>query len=380
MSRRPTTPAGRKSSLLQNSKNTSSTEDADLVGGKVSSPASQTAPSSTMPPPSTTGAPNAAAAGTETSASAQNMAFLIALLQFVVSSVGMMLGNKVAVSYLSLPCTLVIIQVVGTLVLLLFFKKHVQPMKFEIAVEWLPVAFLFTLMIFTSMKTFIYVSVSTVIIFRNIGAIFTTIVEYFVRGVVVNFQVILSELLIVVGAVMYGWGSVNFSWIGFAWIMVNVGGQVAYGVLIRSYMDRPGFKEMSKYTMSMYNNFLALPMLLVVLFLQGEQLTLVAKLEAVDANGWACIAVTCALGFMISTTGFGLQKLVSATSFLVINNLAKFLNIGLGMMFLSDKIVGLLDGGGCLLALAAGFRYSQCMMQLNDAKKESGEPKKSAGH
>lgn len=292
-------------------------------------------------------------------------AFISAVMQFCISSVGMMLGNKLAVDALPLPCTLVIIQAVGTLLLLAFFRSSLDRIKPDIAVQWLPIAVLFTLMLYTSLKSFVYVSVSTVLIFRNVGAIITTVVEYFVRGEVVNTEIVLSELTIVLGAVMYGWGSASFSWIGFFWIMVNVCAQVAYGVLVKHRMDKkPQFKEMSKFTMSLYNNTLAIPMLMVVLLLQSEQFVVLERIEAVTPVGWGWIAVTCILGFMISTSGFGLQKLVSATTFLVINNVTKFLNIFLGLMFLQDKIVGLLDGSGCVIAILAGFWYSNAQSRM----------------
>jgi hypothetical protein len=138
--------------------------------------------------------------------------------------------------------------------------------------------------------------------------------------------------------------------------------------------QRPHFKEMTKFTMSLYNNALALPMLAVVLLIQGEHNLVGDRIVAVNAAGWFWIVATCILGFMISTSGFGLQKLVSATTFLVVNNITKFLNIFLGMVFLNDKLVGLLDTAGCLLAIGAGFWYSMAQSRLlekakRDAKK-----------
>ncbi|CUG87820.1 GDP-mannose transporter, putative [Bodo saltans] len=288
-----------------------------------------------------------------------------ALLQFAVWSVGMMLGNKLAVTALPLPCTLVIIQALGTIALLGFFRSNLEGIRIDIAKQWLPIAVLFTLMLFTSLQSFVYVNVSTVLIFRNVGAIFTTIVEYFVRGEKVTAEIVASEIMIVLGAVMYGWGTANFSWTGFWWIMANVAAQVAYGVLVKHHMDKkPHFKEMSKFTMSLYNNTLAIPMLAIVLVVQGEQHHVQSTLVQVSPLGWFWIVLTCGLGFMISTSGFGLQKLVSATTFLVVNNITKFLNILLGIVFLQDKISAGKDGLGCLVAILAGVWYSSAQTRI----------------
>lgn len=301
-----------------------------------------------------------------TAATTTPLQFVFALLLFCVSSVCMLFGNKMVVGYLPLPCTLVIIQAAATLVLLLPFWSSIR-FKWSVAVEWIPIAALFALMLFSSLKSFVYAGVSTVLIFRNIGAIFTTFVEYFVRNTPLSFTVICSEIMIVVGAVVYGWSTANFSWLGLFWILVNVGGQVAYGVTVKYKMDRYAhFKEMSKYTMSFYNNLLGIPLVAVVLFAQQEHLVVAQKLQDVTEWGWVVVALTCFFGFLISTSGFGLQKLVSATTFLVINNLTKFLNILLGMVFLSDKLVGILDTSGCCIALLSGFWYSYEQMKLNE--------------
>jgi hypothetical protein len=290
-----------------------------------------------------------------------NWDFIQAVGQFCFASVSMMLGNKQAVTALPLPCTLVVIQALGTLLLLQmpYCRSQMQPFTLATARQWLPIACLFTLMLFTSLKSFVYAGVATVLIFRNIGAILTTIVEYFVRGVVVNAKIVLAELLIVLGAVMYGWGAVDFTWVGLFWILLNVAGQVAYGVTVKRMMDvYPHFKEMSKFTMSQYNNTLALPLVSLVLVIQGEHTDIGAKLAEVSGPEWGIIALTCFFGFLISTSGFGLQKLVSATTFLIINNLTKFLNIFLGIMLSMDRLVGWLDISGTLIALAAGCWYS----------------------
>lgn len=299
-------------------------------------------------------------------------ALMGALLQFGISSVGMMLGNKLAVSALPLPCTLVIIQAFGTLLLLALCRSKLEAIRVDIAKQWLPIAVLFTLMLFTSLKSFVYVNVSTVLIFRNVGAIFTTIVEYFVRGEVVTAEIVASEVTIVLGAMLYGWGTANFSWLGFWWIMANVAAQVAYGVLVKHYMDKKAYiKDMSKFTMSLYNNTLAIPMLAFVLLLQGEQHLVSSSLSDVTPLGWFWIVVTCGLGFMISTSGFGLQKLVSATTFLVVNNVTKFLNILLGIVFLQDKISAGKDGLGCFIAILAGVWYSSAQSRMSQQGKNN---------
>ena len=199
----------------------------------------------------------------------------------------------------------------------------------------------------------------------------TTVAEYYVRGTVVNANIIASEVVIVVGAVLYTGGAVDLSAQGMTWILSNVGAQVAYGILLKLRIDsHPSLKKLSRFSMSMYNNVLATPMILVVLFVQGEHEQFSFVLPNVDTWGWFLVLLTCVFGFIISTSGFALQKLVSAATFLVINNLAKFINILLGVFVLNDRIIGWNGVGGCVLALGVGAWYSYEMMRLRNAKEE----------
>eukprot|EP01064_Diplonema_japonicum_P023499 TRINITY_DN3393_c0_g2_i1.p1 TRINITY_DN3393_c0_g2~~TRINITY_DN3393_c0_g2_i1.p1 ORF type:complete len:354 (+),score=82.32 TRINITY_DN3393_c0_g2_i1:58-1119(+) len=308
--------------------------------------------------------------------------FMMAVAQFCFSSVGMMVGNKMAMDYLrdtetghAVPSTLVVVQVLGTLALLAYFRQHIDKDKLnlESAKSWIPIFTLFAGMIYTSAKTFQYVHVSFVIIVRNVGAIVTTFVEYFVRNTTVNAQILIAEIVIVFGTVLYSQeGSRYFKdfWSGITWCMMNVVCQTFYGVTLKWKMDNDrSIKEMSKYTMSLFNNLLCLPYLVVVAGVSGEPWYYSEILPTVPMAGWFVILVTCIIGFMISTSGFGLQKLVSATTFLVINNMTKILNIILGIVFLNDNLPGAISVLGCFISLAGGFWYSYQTMQLNEQRR-----------
>ena len=298
-----------------------------------------------------------------------NLQVASVLTQFAIASITMVAGNKAAVTHFPLPCTLVVIQALGTIALLsAFCRSGLAPFNGPLLREWLPIAVLFTLMLYTSMKSFVYSGVATILILRNVGAIFTTIVEYFVRGTTANAATYASEVVIVIGAVLYTGGAVDISSVGLFWILSNVAAQVMYGVLLKHRMDTsPAIKEMTNFSMSMYNNALATPMVLLVLVLQGEHLQAHDVITNATGTAWTLVLLTCVFGFVISTSGFALQKLVSAASFLVINNLTKFVNILLGVFVLQDRVVGWNGIGGCALALGAGVWYSYEQIKLKAA-------------
>eukprot|EP01006_Ploeotia_vitrea_P050447 TRINITY_DN67463_c11_g2_i2.p1 TRINITY_DN67463_c11_g2~~TRINITY_DN67463_c11_g2_i2.p1 ORF type:complete len:334 (-),score=31.09 TRINITY_DN67463_c11_g2_i2:759-1760(-) len=294
---------------------------------------------------------------------------------FSASSVGMMSGNKWATQYMPLPSTLVILQAIVTVVLLMP-QKDVYKLSPPIIKKWIPVAALFSAMLFTSMKSFLFVNVSTILVYRNVSAVISTVVEFFVRGKKTNANVIASEITIVAGCVIYGWGQIEFNWWGFFWIVMNVLAQVAYGNLVKVYLHTittPDGKELSKYTCSYYNNVLCLPFILCTLFIWGEHNKMEGVLSGISTIGWFAVGVTCIVGYFISTSGFGLQKLVSATTFLVVNNMVKIANILIGILFLNDKLVGWGAILGCSLSLGAGVWYSWEQNRIQQRAAEAAE-------
>jgi len=320
-------------------------------------------------------------------AGSSNAEVIFALVYFSVASIGMMTGNKVATNHLPLPSTLIILQAVSTC-LPLAVSSQVIGLQRALCIKWLPVAFLFAAMLFTSMQSFLYCTVSTILVFRNIATICSTVVEYFVRGKAANLPIIASELTIILGCVVYGWGQLGISMMGFFWIMLNVAAQVAYGNLVKVYLstlrDDKGH-ELSKYTCAYYNNLLCLPIFVLTFFIWGEHYTISEKAAAVSPTGWILVAFTCVCGYCLATSGFGLQKLVSATTFLVVNNMVKIANILLGMAFLSDRFSSTWAAVGCIISLGAGVWYSYEQNRLNAAttkqstNSDSEEPKKGGG-
>lgn len=316
---------------------------------------------------------------------------LEALGLFVIASVGMMLINKLAIIALPLPSTLMIIQLVATIGLLyasgkvrtgdnnkskaksifdyiISFGGVLDP---KIAKRWTPISALFSAMIFTSATSFLHASVSSILVFRNVTALISTAVDYVFRGSKVNTEVVLSEVVIVIGAALYGGSSATFTWAGLFWMLLNGAAQVGYGVILKREMDvNPDVKAMKKYTMSLYNNVMSLPLIIAIFLLQGEQAQVAAGLANVSGNGWIVIIVSCIFGFLISTSGFGLQQLVSATTFIVINNLAKFVNITLGMLFLNERISSPAEWCGCIVAFAGGLWYSVALQKFQDKQKK----------
>lgn len=111
---------------------------------------------------------------------------MLAVIYFSASSIGMMTGNKVATNHLPLPSTLIILQAIATCIPLAT-NAEVLGLQKKLCVKWVPVTVLFAAMLFTSMQSFLYCTVSTILVFRNVATICSTVVEYLVRCLCAKF-------------------------------------------------------------------------------------------------------------------------------------------------------------------------------------------------
>eukprot|EP01065_Artemidia_motanka_P019074 TRINITY_DN2254_c0_g1_i1.p1 TRINITY_DN2254_c0_g1~~TRINITY_DN2254_c0_g1_i1.p1 ORF type:complete len:407 (+),score=94.28 TRINITY_DN2254_c0_g1_i1:55-1275(+) len=307
-----------------------------------------------------------------------------ALGVFSFSAVGMTTGNKLAVEYLrdkstgtALPATLVLLQMIGTLVLLGLNYSKIDPSLVSLhhARKWLPIFVLSASAMYTSARSFVYVNVSFVIIMRNVGTFLTTAVEYFVRKQQVSTETLLAEATILAGIVMYGHGMIHFKefWPGFFWCTANTVLITGWSVLLKYKMDNdPDISALNKFAMSFYNNLMGVPYFLGAAIATNEHKLWSSVFTKVSIAGWVVILCTCGIGYMISTSGFALTRLVSATTYNVVNNLVKVVNILFGLIILRDSFPGAMSVAGCFVALGAGAWYSA--QATIEKQRESIEP------
>eukprot|EP01012_Entosiphon_sulcatum_P035700 TRINITY_DN4534_c0_g2_i1.p1 TRINITY_DN4534_c0_g2~~TRINITY_DN4534_c0_g2_i1.p1 ORF type:complete len:313 (-),score=65.72 TRINITY_DN4534_c0_g2_i1:55-993(-) len=285
---------------------------------------------------------------------------LVAVTIFSFASVGMTVANKLAISSLPLPMVLLAVQSFASLALLLGIpgiRKDVHRLELAKVRLWLPVVALFFLKLASSLKCLHLLTVSTVTIFSNVTNLASSVSEYYFLGSRVNTRIVLSLLCILGGAALYGYANVTINPLGVFWIGINIFTGAAYTIYVKFVTDTIKL-DLSKFGMSYYNNVLQLPALFVFAAALGEFDSLLATTQGITKTGWCWIGLSCVVGFLISTAGFHLQRLVTATTFNVINNLSKIAVIFYGLVFLGDRIPSWNCALGCVVALASGFWYS----------------------
>merc|ERR1711988_948945 len=137
--------------------------------------------------------------------------------------------------------------------------------------------------------------------------------------------------------------------------------------LAQRYLMAENPVDMSDTGLMLYNNTvcaLAMP-LMMTLFKEWGKISNIAK---VTPAGWGFIVWSCLCGACISYTAFRAQRRISATSFLVVVNMNKFVVVAYGIIVLGEAY-NPLAAVGCALALLGGAYYSWDRSQLKNRAK-----------
>eukprot|EP01033_Poteriospumella_lacustris_P006745 gene6745-4864_t len=94
-------------------------------------------------------------------------------------------------------------------------------LQWSIVKQWLPVNVIFILMLATGFLSFVYLSVPMINIMKNLTNVITIFGDWSLYGESPTWFTIFTIVLMTVGAVMAGANDLQFSWIGYTWMIVN---------------------------------------------------------------------------------------------------------------------------------------------------------------
>lgn len=141
---------------------------------------------------------------------------------------------------------------------------------------------------------------------------------------------------ILLGSIVYGWADVNFNYVGYFWLIMNVLSTSSYQVYVKKLTEL----KLTAFGMVYYNNLLSLPFF-VLLAIATQEVTTLSQEETwstLSSSELFVLLLSCLLGFSISFAGFTLNLLVSATTLMVINNVNKILFIVLSEYFYQSTL------------------------------------------
>jgi len=282
------------------------------------------------------------------------------IVAWLFSNIAMNMANKAAADVFSATCLLVILQmVVGTLIILAIEGRKVNyaGARAKDILQWCVVPFFFAGMLASSIYALKETTLSTVLILRSILPIFTLIVEkrLFNSPATLSTSIMCSIVVCLVGTVIYGCTSLSVTPWAVKLILLNCVVTVADRLLQRFLLSAPNFSVSLPLCMIINNVCGIIPMLILAV-VTGEVHTWggIWATSSVSSLGWAIASgfLGCCLGYL----GLHCQKLISATSFLMLQNLNKVFVIFIGVLIFKDKFT-ILAAVGCSLALGGAIWY-----------------------
>lgn len=246
---------------------------------------------------------------------------------WLVCSVGMLVFNKVAVTVLPLQCTLVILQLVFTVLVMLgccWNLLHIGSSKDLL--RWLIVIPFFTGMLLTSMFALSAASLTTVVTFRAVSPLVAMTVEQFYPNPLrVTRSMVGSIVTMIGGAVLYAGVMGVSDRSAIAILLINNCFGISDRLLQRLMLAKDQNPvDMSKTAITLVNNAGGAIVLVVAAFFHHEVSAIPGAFARLSHLDIFWIVASCIVSVGLSYCGVWAQSLISATSFIVLINASKF--------------------------------------------------------
>jgi len=298
---------------------------------------------------------------------------LISVGAYMTCSVGMSVANKMAVQSFGLPTMLTAVQMAFTVLFcaLPWVARHIHIGTFHDLLMFVPNAFIFSIMLMTSMKAYHLNTLATMVVFRNLAPLLTLPIETMFRYPVQwNCETVFCLLSVLLGVIMYANFQIDLQLRAVAWLIFNMLAAIVERVYYR-YITAQNPIDISDAGMMFLNNIAGVVFVSFTGFCVGEWSDLKGAFVALDVAGAMWVAVSCPIGVAICYAGIRLTRRVSATSFMVCSNVCKVMVIMFGIIFLSEEF-NVLSALGCGIAMAGGLWYARNRNQIKQAAELGG--------
>ena len=298
-----------------------------------------------------------------------------AVIFFMITSSSMLLVNKLIMTYWNLPVTITLIQLLFACVALCCFPWLLRVGSWYDAWRWLrAVPLLFAIMLATSMLALKYSTTGAVVVTRNVAPLFALIMESIGKEkVLIDVWTILALVYTLAGVVLYMINDLQFSFIGLMCMLINMVSAVGERIVERRLLAIDPVVDASKMALVLLTNLGGLfwtSFLLIPTQEPSEWDSLVHTDEGAvrPTYQYVLLVISCIAGVAIGYAGINAQRHLTATSFLVVGNVNKFVVIFIGMAFMSEASSwqAVL---GCVIAITGGVFYALARNRLADKVK-----------
>lgn len=298
---------------------------------------------------------------------------------FMACSASMMIVNKHVMIEFQAPVTVVLIQMIFTLltlgVLEMIWKGTVRIGSCEDFTRWgRLIPLLYSFMLTSSLLALNAYSMGAMTVVRNLAPILTMPIEKaFQEDVPADIWTFVILVYILSGAFMYIKDDINFSPFGLFMMFVNMCVASLERLMQRRLIAvKP--VDISKMGMLGINN--AVGMVYVSTFLAPfPEYTMWPSFLGRSQSAYLLLFLSCVAGVAIGWAAINAQFYVSATTMLVITNLNKVLVVSYGMIFLGETSTPQAIVGICI-ALSGGVAYGQDRKRMMAKAAAEAEQKK----
>ena len=221
--------------------------------------------------------------------------------------------------------------------------------------KFLGVAIAFVMPMVFNMFALKFVSVATVVVFRQVSTALVAIGEYFFFQKRFRILVIVSILLGILGSIMYGFTASDFHFLGYVYSFFYAVTLAVNSLYVKSIFD--SLPKMSNWEKTYYQNLEGLPFLVMMAVPIESISSCLAEMKTLNVQGWLVIIVSCVAGFMISVAGTLSRTALSPTSFNILGNMSKPMTV-IFSFFIFGAETSLNALAGLSMVLISGIMYS----------------------
>jgi len=281
---------------------------------------------------------------------------------YCATSISVSILNKACVSLTGAPSVLTAIQMAFAVAATLASKwKEVFGADRNQMLCWCIVPVFYAGMLNSSLFAYKYISLSLMIVFRNLAPLVTMLVESFVMDAQhapkVTLPAVLAIMMMVMGALLSTIGQSDASWIGLAVVLLNTLLAITDRLIQRRLLVSE-CTDLPLSTCMVLNNSLGMIPTLAIAMATNEVQTIPAHHTAwTDPATLSLISLSGLMGLGIGFYGLMCQKAMTATSFQVLQNLAKVVLVFAGVFVFGDDMSTHTLQGGMVLSIIGSAAY-----------------------
>ncbi|EGG24720.1 hypothetical protein DFA_02964 [Cavenderia fasciculata] len=289
----------------------------------------------------------------------KNKGFLVAL-GYGVTSVSITFFNKAVLNYYGFNYSnaLTLGQMVFSLFFLHFLKlfKYINypDLDYNLCKKLFSLSTLFILMVVSGLAALAKTNVPLFSALRRLSTLIVIAGEKVLLGKVTPANEIQSVVLMVVGAMIAGWGDVTFDFVGSLYILFNCFVTAGYLIYIAKKSQETG---LNTFGLMFYCNILSLPAtILLTLLTEGKGLL---TFEGYSNLGFQfCFLMSSVQAFLLNYFIFLCSTYNSPLTTSITGQIKSVLQTVIGLFMFNDVVLSLLLIYGLLLSTAASFWYT----------------------